>query len=336
MLFRVISHAYRLPAMVLTLACLSGCGLAVPSIGEPWDLDKPAEAAPKTPTTISATTQIEWEIKKRIFCELHDAIKAVDNIPLKSGPTPSQLKVVRSSLIPNDWGALVSLSLEVDENAALSPGISFNDVMPNAIKAFGPGNTVTTPQSFNLGLGSNLSATATRIDKFDPYYSVARLRADDPNSVCLPGNDPLIGHGWTAASSSPFLLDSDLRIKDWLVGAMMIDNALPSQGVPASKGGSGAKVAKSTQALSSSDFGNDTVSIEIKFIIISSGNVTPTWKLVRVSANTASSPFFNARRTRTHDLIITLGPPSIIASNTHLASQIGNAVSNSNKAASMQ
>ncbi len=33
----------------------------------------------------------------------------------------------------------------------------------------------------------------------------------------------------------------------------------------------------------------DTVSYEIKFIIVSSGNVTPTWKLLRVSANTAGN-----------------------------------------------
>jgi hypothetical protein len=29
----------------------------------------------------------------------------------------------------------------------------------------------------------------------------------------------------------------------------------------------------------------DTVSYEIKFLVVSSGNITPTWKLVHVSAN---------------------------------------------------
>jgi hypothetical protein len=76
----------------------------------------------------------------------------------------------------------------------------------------------------------------------------------------------------------------------------------------------------------------DTVSIEIKFVIVSNGNVTPTWKLVRVSANTGSTPFFGMGRTRTHDVIITIGPKTRATANTHLASQIGVSVSNANRA----
>ncbi len=78
----------------------------------------------------------------------------------------------------------------------------------------------------------------------------------------------------------------------------------------------------------------DTISIEIKFVIVSSGNVTPTWKLLRVSANTGSTPLFGMGRTRTHDLIITIGPPTQSTAYTHLASQIGNAVGNANRATS--
>jgi hypothetical protein len=123
-----------------------------------------------------------------------------------------------------------------------------------------------------------------------------------------------------------------LGIKEWLVGAMMVDDALLSDPIPSQLGGNGGKGGKG------GDNGQitgakDTVSLEIKFIIVTSGSVTPTWKLVRISANSGSSPFFNTGRTRTHDLIITLGDPSQISSNTHLASQIGNSVSNANKAA---
>ena len=50
-----------------------------------------------------------------------------------------------------------------------------------------------------------------------------------------------------------------------------------------------------------------SVSHEVKFEIVSAGNLTPTWKLVRVSAN-PTAPFFNASRDRTQDLIITTGP----------------------------
>ena len=67
------------------------------------------------------------------------------------------------------------------------------------------------------------------------------------------------------------------------------------------------------------------MSIEIKFIIITSGNVQPTWKLVQVSANTGGTPFFSSGRTRTHDLILTIGPPTSRTAGDFLASQIGQA-----------
>jgi hypothetical protein len=79
----------------------------------------------------------------------------------------------------------------------------------------------------------------------------------------------------------------------------------------------------------------DVISHEVTFVIVYGGNITPTWKLVRVSANAGSGSFFGATRTKTQDLIITMGPPqggaaggglSLAASNTILASQIGQAV----------
>ena len=78
----------------------------------------------------------------------------------------------------------------------------------------------------------------------------------------------------------------------------------------------------------------DTLTIEIKFIIVTSGNVTPTWKLLRVSANTTGS-LLSLGRIRTHDVIITIGPNNQQTLNTHLASQIGNAVSNGNQTAAL-
>jgi hypothetical protein len=73
-------------------------------------------------------------------------------------------------------------------------------------------------------------------------------------------------------------------------------------------------------------FPQDSFSQEIKFIIISSGNAQPTWKLLPVSANAGNPPFFSVGRTRTHDLLITIGPPTQRTVNDFLASQIGQAV----------
>jgi hypothetical protein len=208
------------------------------------------------------------------------------------------------------------LSLQVDESSALNPGVTLNRVLPNAVTVFGKGSSVTTPQSFNLGLGGTLSSTATRTDKFDPYYTIAYLMLPKtPDSVCHPQNDPFTRLSVTPASSSPFIIESDLGIKDWLVGATLTNILIPSVG--AGPGSAGQKP--------------DTISYEIKFVIVSNGSVTPTWKLVRLSANTGPSPFYAAGRTRTHDLIITVGPPTAATRQTHLASQIGQAVSGANR-----
>ena len=79
----------------------------------------------------------------------------------------------------------------------------------------------------------------------------------------------------------------------------------------------------------------DVIGHEITFVIIYGGNVTPSWKLVRVSANQGST-LFSAQRSKTQDLTISMGPQSkdalaTAAQNTVLASQIGQAVANSIK-----
>jgi hypothetical protein len=300
-------------AIVMGCCGLAGCGLVVPDIKEAWDADRPANPATGEPK-ISATAQIEFEIKKRVYCELKEAVQAVNQIEVSSG-SYGRLSPPKRGILPLAWGAQVSLSLQVDESAALNPGVAFNQVMPNAISVFGPSNTVTTSQSFNLGFGAALSSTATRIDKFDPYWSIAYLMIPEkPYSVCRDGNDPFQEIGWKPASSSPFILHSDLGIKEWLQGAIFTDVLLHSVGKAVGPGAQNP----------------DVVSYEIKFVIVSSGNVTPTWKLAKVSANTAGN-FFSTGRTRTHDLIITIGPKDSTSLQSNLALQIGNAVSNANR-----
>ena len=291
--------------------------------------------------------------------------------------------------------------------------------------------TTTTPQSFSLGFGANFSATATRIDKFDPYYTVQYLlKKTEPNGICNYGYDsdrdtfgprpvakssPLIAQTSSPILQNSALVDPDaphivsrLGLTDWLVGAVFANIGIPSVTGPVradqfkyylkqgrydlsqrgystaqitdivvsgtsfdqvktleSKGYSHEDIVKylkkgvapslmqqykdegyksaeinkilaNAKPASGSGGGGggtapDTLTLEIKFIIVSSGNVTPTWKLLRVSANTGSAPLFSLGRTRTHDVIITIGPNTPATANTHLASQIGNAVSNANR-----
>jgi hypothetical protein len=320
----------RVLAGSLASCFLFGCGLAVPDIKEAWDADKPEDSHGKR---IPATAQIEFEIKKRIFCELEHAVQYVNNnFPVSRGSSPNSLKPFAKYPIPLDWTAQVSLSLQVDESSSLSPGVTLTQTLPNAVQVFGPGMSVTSGQSRSLGFGGTLSSIATRIDKFDPSYVISYLMTPEgPDSVCVSeSNDPFKRIGWTPASSSPFILESSLGIQDWLEGAIITDLLIGSQNAPVAKSSKSGGAGGSSGGGGGGSLKTDAFSYEIKFVIVSSGNVTPTWKLVQVSANT-SGTFFSTGRTRTHDLIITIGPSDNNTLYAHLASQIGQAVSGGNR-----
>jgi hypothetical protein len=224
-------------------------------------------------------------------------------------------------------------------------------------------NDVTIAQSFSLGFGATLSSEALRQHKFNTYYSIKKLR-DPVSAICQndgepdPQEDPFNGKPWPPAKSSPLLIQSDLGIKDWLVGSLLFDTALPSSTPQPSPAGSGggkfegkfegkfkgpvegqAKGTFEGKTLSGGSspgggggggggagFAQDSFTQELKFIIVSNGNIQPTWKLLPVAANAGNTPFFSIGRTRTHDLLMTIGPPTQRTTNDFLASQIGQAV----------
>jgi uncharacterized membrane protein YgcG len=347
--------------LILATCVLGGCGLTIPRVSEVGDADYPGQSNPLTPP-VSATAQIEFEIKKRIYCELRDAVAAANHFPITESDYLGGPQTIKyRSLFPPGWLATIALMLQIDESAALNPGVSVTQIMPNAVQVFGVQNTVTTAQSFTLGLGATLSSTATRIDKFNPQYSIAFLsKPQTKDIVCNPGNDPFVRIGWKTPNSSPFLIESDLGIKEWLLGALLVNDLLPSdvappkagtplkpnKGAGGGGGGSGSSSSGRSGGGSSSSHGGggsnsggggsavkaDTISYEIKFVIVSNGNITPTWKLMKFSANTGSSPLFALGRTRTHDLIITIGPNTTATDNSNLASQISTGVASQNKA----
>ena len=137
------------------------------------------------------------------------------------------------SCFPDNWAAQIALLLQVDESSALNASVSYTDVLANAVKTFGVGNSVSTGQSTSVGLGGTLSSTATRIDKFNPYYTVRSLsKPITPDSACYvdpndpESTDPFHSAGIKPAKSSLFLIESDLGIKDWLIGSMVVNNLL--------------------------------------------------------------------------------------------------------------
>src|ERR1700722_16591455 len=153
----------QLCACVLLAATLADCGTVVPNIAEPWhrgkDNNDVVDSQGHRVIPVSATAQIEFEIKKQIYCELKAAVQTVDYWQRTTENT--------TDLLPHDWGASVSITLQVDESTALNPGLALNVPLANATSTFGvvqgAGKTImppttSTPQSFSLGFGATISS----------------------------------------------------------------------------------------------------------------------------------------------------------------------------------
>ena len=328
--------------LIFVLGPVTACGNHVPEVQEFWE--------PHT------GRWIESAVKKRVYCELQAAVAAIveDNKKSKDHALDWFSK----------WGAQVTLDLTIDETGAVNPGVAFNVPLHAATTNFvgeylapsaspgTPGSVLagktfpflSTPQSYSLGLGGTFSSHAQRIDKFNFYYTIAGL-VDHPqkNADCyepIPNKAErvlgLFKDDPNAQTSSP-LLESELKIEEWLRAALFIEN-IDNTGDPYPAQPNSQEKKLAPEGNNGKEFLNQNVmSYEVHFDIVSSANVTPTWKLVRVSANTGTLPLFSAYRNRSHDLLITFGPkkrvdghdvPDDMAAAAHSASETGNANAN--------
>jgi hypothetical protein len=316
-----VRRAIEAIAILLTAHCQSACGALLPEQPEIWDRADPL-----------ATQHMEMQIKRAVYCELREAvIIARRNFNQRYyGGKPVTTK--DDQPLPDSWGAQITFTFTVDETSKLTPGATLNTVMPSIVTTFPGKAAVTTPQSFAFGLGGTLSSEANRVDTFDTFYTIGDIayvygQKNDCNDI----NPDLMGPD---SHSSLFLVKSNLGIIEWLPQAFEVSDFLRSS--RASPTGEGPALGGSTGQAS------DSISYHIKYIVVSEANATPMWKLVRVSANT-SPTLLDVNRTRTHDLLITIGPgnfrtvkttkgpvrqfvPSQSAANSHLAQQIGSAV----------
>jgi len=301
-------------------ACLAGCGLVTPGLEEFYD---PQD----TKTMVDALVyHVQCEVQSQIQFLILDDIEASRIVlPSTNKPQGRRLEWLEK------WGSQVTLTLTVDEKSSLNPGVSFNKILENATTKFPSGN-VTTPQSFSLGLGATGSADATRKETLTWFIDFKTFL--DPKSLSLARRerDRLYqaareaGTGTVPSNceeQNGILIQGDLKLREWLYAVML--PAFPQGGAIPDYAGSLAAEAKVSK--------KDVISHEVTFVILYSGNVTPSWKLVRVTANQGSLPFFSAQRSRTQDLLITMGPsaagaPSQEVQNATLASQIGIAVAN--------
>ena len=271
-----------LSALALTLH-LGACGTYVPSINEVWE---PAEV----------DDTVVYRIKKSVFCELRQASSKVGNgrIVVKGQNVPN---------LPDDWGAQLTLTLQVDETGAADPSVAYN--------------TVVNGGTFSLPLTSKLSSQATRRDVYYSYHSARSLKypLDGGDTSCSEFNSDYSMRPLDRSGSSR--LFGNLGIERWLTGALLAQNALPSSPFPKKMADKG-----------------DVLSYNVKFIVITGGTVNPTLRLMNISTG-AGDPLLSANRTRTHELLLTFGPsedikgkraPSQAAQGVHLSGEIYSAV----------
>lgn len=204
---------------------------------------------------------------------------------------------VRTAPWLDNWGVQIGLTLRVEENGTVSPNAAWTRL--------GIANPL-----FTVGFGGSLSSTAFREDKLNYYYRVSDLRA---LSVCPASSRP-------KSNGQSLLVRSDLKLEQWLASAVL-----------ASGTGAITVPTKPTTPLK-----QNALSHEVKFQVVSSGDVTPAWDLRNIDYNKKGT-LLSASRTRVHDLIVTFGPADKntdgltgAAAQSFLASQINASLSRFN------
>jgi hypothetical protein len=279
---------------------VSSCGLRTPQ------LEFGGEKTERLGITIN-------HIVNEVRCELiHGVVRALamdddlaEHQPIKTAPKLGWLE---------DWSALATITMTAEDISSLSPGVLYTSPFGNDIIKF-PSGTVTSGQSFSLGANYSISADGTRTGKVNFFFVFKDYIAKTPRD----GNTILTK---PCEHQGDVLLESNLRLDDWIQEAVFpAYNAT----IRTPEG--------YTRPIS-------VISHEVSFVIKQTGNITPSWKLIPVSANQGSLPFFQAQRNRTDDLLITLGAtaatdagrkvplaPSNEVLYSHLASEIGASVS---------
>jgi hypothetical protein len=184
---------------------------------------------------------------------------------------------------------------------------------------------ITSAQTFSFGIGGQFSSDATRTETVGYFVSLGALRkrveagkALDPPKPCHHGAGPNI--------------EGDLKFREWLEATILpleTPGTLTSASLQ-SEPATATLAMGGKEALAPPPF--DVISHQINFVIIAGGNITPTWTLVTFSANTGNNPLLGATRTRTNNVLVTMGPtingpagqvlPSQGVEFQHLASQI--------------
>jgi hypothetical protein len=302
---------------VLPLA-LVGCGLYVP--------EKNA-LAPDTIDSNKYSSGGKYEIAmvRHISCEIAVGLrKAYNDVLAPEQPKPSApVELVKLPWLKS-WGTAITLAITAEDQSGLSPGLSLATPFANKVFTFPTGGPVVSSQSFSLGIGGSATANATRAETIQFTLSNAGL-------IYFTGNTPE-GHevdDICKTFQNGVMIDSDLKIWEFIYDkAVIAANSDAAPYVPITKtelqpslGEDGKPIldakGKPETKLVTVQTGKfakhpdwplyNTFTENITFTTTFGGNVTPTWKLARVSAD-SSGTLLSATRTNTNQLTITMGP----------------------------
>ena len=244
-------------------------------------------------------------VAEQIHCELKRAVQDVIN-PDKTKAGPIVAPAVTALI--SKWLVQVNLNLTVEEKTEFNPGVTLTSPLAPITSHFTTGNFTTNP-TFSLGIGAATSADTIRLQKLTFVYTVEQLARSDY------GTNPDIGVCVQQMPAGYLMTQSDLKIGEALrsgLGSYQLQgtgDAIPPQAIVH----------------------------QVTFKIATNAGVTPTWKLLRVTAsNNSGTSLLGATRNRTQDVIFTFGPAAqqpgpqpvlaTVAQNAAFAAELGSAI----------
>lgn len=307
-------------AIVTALAAasvLAGCATGVPQM---HDFGKPE--AKEVARESNLVAHLKCELTRtllRIQVENEDNAIAEDRDHI-----PESLRGYPADWLFR-WGAKASLKLNVEEDWSAGPNVSITVPLANHISTFATGGNVTTSRAFTLPLSITGSTKAIRTETIGFTFAFADLLAASEDS--WQADATARGEVWNSSVEDRYrrkqaatacaayddsLMDGDLKIYDFIRSKVQVSRT------PALIPRKGAK----------SPF--DAFNYEIQFVVARSGSASPGWKLYPIAIDQSGS-LLSAARTKTDDLILTLGEQkgeqlSQDAQDAHLAALIGQEV----------
>jgi hypothetical protein len=229
-------------------------------------------------SSTNATPDLMRDVLTHIKAELECAIIRIYNEDQQEGHPP-QLTWLKKGV------GRATIILTIDEKSLVDPTLIYVQNFPTWSQTFPNKSVVPSPRNFGLGSGASLSSDAQRTIQADYSFNFEHDFFGDPK-IRNPTNLESICHPF-----SGFLIDSDLKIYDSFKAILYPDTLVPRTDYDE-------KFFTGT---------SNTMQTHIVFTLAASGYVTPAWKLVPVSYNVNSNPFFQATRNSTNDVLITIG-----------------------------